>query len=395
MSRIYSKALKVIAWIGVENPNFARQPSSAKTQAFDRLHDLNNSRFKRPASPCISKSKLEAVIQGPDEQLKLNSLAEIQARTYWDRLWIIQELILARDIEIRCGTHVITWNSLHEAFLAIEIHRPEILLRRGIYGLIQDERLRREYFRLVDIRSLFEFFENFSQSECSDPRDKVYGLLSLVPPCCQEAVKVDYSRTAHEIGVLMMAHELKHLDRKGRWGHSRLENMISHLGEHHLLDPAAEEDLPISGFSFRTEQATAVKLWCSFLGAISSVRKHEKGDILSLDHGSVAWTSEVQSERGTITVHTTDPIEAKDLVYRINTRDFLILLRRSERRLLMIGWAQNLLFVDAQHLLPSTWQPDNIIRASYKDRIYLNMSALCSFVRICEGKVEFRCESVT
>jgi len=79
MRDIYSKAAAVQVWIGQEI-------------------DINSLVF--PALPALNESsKREELGEDPDVWVPI---AKIFYGSYWDRLWVQQELVFAKDIVVHC-----------------------------------------------------------------------------------------------------------------------------------------------------------------------------------------------------------------------------------------------------------------------------------------------------
>jgi hypothetical protein len=86
MSIIYSKAITVFAWIGPESPELTMD-----TTVFTTSTRLTNGR--------------------PSQSL-LRVLFDVVSRDYWKRLWVIQELTLARKARIWYGRQSATKGQL-------------------------------------------------------------------------------------------------------------------------------------------------------------------------------------------------------------------------------------------------------------------------------------------
>jgi hypothetical protein len=90
MGRIYSEAERVVAWIGMEDPSAMSTRASTATGhselriAFDCLNRLYYSKY-----PWASTSLEREVVE------------RLCHRSYWTRLWIVQEFVLAREIKIQ------------------------------------------------------------------------------------------------------------------------------------------------------------------------------------------------------------------------------------------------------------------------------------------------------
>lgn len=123
--------------------------------------------------------------------------------TYWTRLWIIQENVLARSCIFFLGNHQYSRCDLfnYASLLSREIPAPpfDTQLTAHIRGLLTPARSEIQL-------SLEQAFARFHcrTAKCSEPRDLVYGLLGLVHPT--HRIPVDYSLTQMEVfGSLMDA----------------------------------------------------------------------------------------------------------------------------------------------------------------------------------------------
>ena len=142
----------------------------------------------------------------------IRSLAEIMRKPYWTRLWIIQEVILARKLTLHCGQFTFGWSQVDQwlpsqhngakncildcfgayvdtyttSYTASGI--PQVTsnvlnppwktewreLQYGRVGVLNQ--WRKQHFR----PTLMHAINEFGYSECKWPRDHVYGLLGLV-----------------------------------------------------------------------------------------------------------------------------------------------------------------------------------------------------------------------
>lgn len=102
--------------------------------------------------------------------------------------------------------------------------------------------------------SLFGLFEKYSESECVDKRDKVYGLLALARPCCQTDTNVNYGNSHHEIGTSLLWHHIRYhsgslnLD-KNKTIRAVVRSLASHLHTNENLSPeVSNQDVRITFF---------------------------------------------------------------------------------------------------------------------------------------------------
>lgn len=101
MGDIYSQATRVVAWLG---------------------QDDNESRCGRIFLSGLSSSLSERyclidwVCQRRRHEEQWQALNSLCSRSYWSRLWIIQEVLLASDLLIQCGSLSFQWEELSKVF---------------------------------------------------------------------------------------------------------------------------------------------------------------------------------------------------------------------------------------------------------------------------------------
>lgn len=163
--------------------------SSAARERAQALLDLTHQ-----AQPC------EHTFSGftTESSIVLEAVAAFLSSPYWTRLWIVQEIALARSRRILFGNRSLPWDSLAEIcsqviehgldkILGCEPHHAFALsgLTKGAYGSYQTE--------------LHTILWNFSDRGCAEPRDKVYGLQALLEP--RRRLTVDYGIALPELFI--------------------------------------------------------------------------------------------------------------------------------------------------------------------------------------------------
>jgi hypothetical protein len=180
MKRIYSGATCVYSWLGYR--------SSLYTGLFDR--EL----VKQIRTLVYNTSRR---VQEHDQVLDLDKVE------YWERMWILQEFLLAKDVYLLAKRRKLPFTKLDP-----EIGRFEVawggrgLGANGTMSTLWG--LRRGRHRL-DFENLFTVFGSLSRSL---PRDRVFALLGLVGDREQdlELVKViDYTTTSWQLLLAILA----------------------------------------------------------------------------------------------------------------------------------------------------------------------------------------------
>lgn len=208
MTRIYQTAESVALWLG---------PDEDESQlAVDILHRLAT----RKGSP----QEVSRLLSSPDASRAVSALVSLFERDYWSRLWVVQEVLLATSITVYCGTAVTPWSVYLRASEAIRELGPGI---EALFGQKWDHR-----HRLINVsakRSLYidvlriggpaqlpsaADFTIFSRDRgdalpdllckcrrklASDPRDKLFGLLGILPTEIRDEFRPNYDRSAKEV----------------------------------------------------------------------------------------------------------------------------------------------------------------------------------------------------
>jgi Heterokaryon incompatibility protein (HET) len=121
---------------------------------------------------------------------------------YWSRRWIVQEILLARDVTIMCGENDLSWSDLRrfslrylrspvqyefDSLKGLDKTIPFIMSRHT--GVFTNE--------VQKVSTIRELLVDFSGTDCEVFHDKVYSLLSLASD--GDNIAVDYGCLPHEL----------------------------------------------------------------------------------------------------------------------------------------------------------------------------------------------------
>lgn len=219
MGKIYGQATRVIVWLGLSDAN--------SQLAFQVLSDIKH--WGPLLKPPVDLPA-EAIVNA-----NLTALLSVCRRGYWNRLWIIQEVLMARNLVLQCGKSSCTWLRLAWLFGALlNFNKTYRLDAHALHG--RDETikaiqrtiptslvLQRQYQNDNHLGALkykpylcplLGLFEEFGEAECHDLRDRIFGLQSMAELCCREAVPVDYSLTWADIYEKLLEHYILHHEMK-------------------------------------------------------------------------------------------------------------------------------------------------------------------------------------
>ncbi|KAF2167615.1 hypothetical protein M409DRAFT_54199 [Zasmidium cellare ATCC 36951] len=183
MPWIYRMAEQVVIWLGP-----AYESSDAAMDMF----------AKRP--PEGRKGNLSSLV-GKNAGIPIGLLC---GRPYWRRLWVFQEVTLARKVSLMCGNRLVAGESFRRVLSPIEDYKemvhcglaqPLRAADSNEYRLIEDSpalSLLSQRHTRKDRLLLYELIQSTRHLRCAEPRDRVYALLGVATDSCG-GIRVDYT----------------------------------------------------------------------------------------------------------------------------------------------------------------------------------------------------------
>jgi hypothetical protein len=172
MDVIYQKASTVVVWLGN-----ATQDSPAAFKLMRQIYAVAAETTTGDCDGTMTESDLEHYKLPTRDSSYWKALDEIYWRPWFARIWIVQEIILAREAIVLCGKDRIPWS--HFLIVASYIHS-----RNLPYLVRVDPRppLRFNYYRHAKhfgLYTLDSLLAATRQSLSTNPLDKVYALLGI------------------------------------------------------------------------------------------------------------------------------------------------------------------------------------------------------------------------
>ncbi|KAL1870719.1 hypothetical protein Daus18300_005039 [Diaporthe australafricana] len=184
MKDIYSRAESVAIFLGGHTGQGVNSPGAKLMQR------LTDDRFR--AGRAVRKNWGGA--------FDYHGVSDLFRLPYWSRIWVIQEVLLARRADIMLGNTSI---SLHEFIENFMKHLPEPikdLLPLWLYS--------QGGSRFGDVDAFSDLLKRTSTCKASDERDMVFALFGLVQGASLEGLEADYSKTMTEIHTGLAAYFL-------------------------------------------------------------------------------------------------------------------------------------------------------------------------------------------
>lgn len=194
MADIYARCTSVIVWLGL--------PGANSELGLDVLSFLSNSN-KRIGGGGAPWDHL------PTEEVK-TGIQDILQRTYFTRLWVVQEAALAKRIQMYVGNTSIEWSrSQTRKFLArVKMTELSPSWMESELSLVDFQPIRELLEQnlaadakrrgTVEVPSLLDVVHSIRHRKCIDPRDRIYGAMSLVTPAEVAGLVPDYNLSWEE-----------------------------------------------------------------------------------------------------------------------------------------------------------------------------------------------------
>ncbi|KAI0190409.1 heterokaryon incompatibility protein-domain-containing protein [Xylaria flabelliformis] len=178
MRTIYAKSIRCVADLG--------EPTSSS----DMVIEYANNPGDNESMDQLSRELVD------------DALSDLFRRKYFSRIWIIQEIVSAPQVKINCGTGSVDWRLL----VASTPMSIPLYWMQGFRDSVATGRPTNAYH---GPRGLLQLLRDTADSECSDPRDKIFALLGLVRGLDLEGITADYDLTYVQVYTGLAAYLIR------------------------------------------------------------------------------------------------------------------------------------------------------------------------------------------
>ncbi|KAI8624574.1 heterokaryon incompatibility protein-domain-containing protein [Xylariaceae sp. FL1651] len=210
MAQIYGQAASVAVWLG---------PETARSDlAITLLKTLLDAWAKDQDT--MSNSAVADLIASDEWRPNFAALVDLFQRDYWHRLWVVQEILNAKDVLVYCGNSCLPWLYYYNASLALYQCRPHLerAFPVGITRIMGESSPRQRYSfadiltsqgpagleilklpRMNDVTSFLQVIRICRTKLASEPRDKVFGILGILSDSIQKNFPLNYYASVRKI----------------------------------------------------------------------------------------------------------------------------------------------------------------------------------------------------
>jgi hypothetical protein len=203
MGQIYERARMVVVWLGRESGQ----------EAFKLLQTLAELIISEPQEE-PEREHLESLFNECFDSLALSTLL---ASEWFQRVWVVQELVLAKEVELHAGYHNISYHLFECATRGLwkqhwqttsqktnPSRRRATMTFMNRLSLVDDLVYHRKRHRMQRLSvSLYDSCGRFADEtrKCSDKRDRIYAFLGLASE--ETRIPSDYNLTLDQIRLEM------------------------------------------------------------------------------------------------------------------------------------------------------------------------------------------------
>ncbi|KAK2676523.1 hypothetical protein RAB80_008709 [Fusarium oxysporum f. sp. vasinfectum] len=204
MPFIYSNADNVAIWLGPEENDSARA-----VRFLDAIETTGEP---------FDSSNISKLLAAGAENGDLLAVVSLFGREYWRRLWVVQEVFNAKRIMVHCGSTRLEWKKYQSASVLFSQRRGELIFnnkdklkRRLVTSPDQFSYVQTLIYQgpasLPDLKfhmsdgeeALLQVLRTCRRKLASDPRDKLYGILGVLPASIREEFRADYNLSVKDV----------------------------------------------------------------------------------------------------------------------------------------------------------------------------------------------------
>lgn len=206
MADIYRQASRVIVWLGPEggNSDLAISVLSYLSQQVE----ISKDGFLVPSPTATEPDWYDYETELPYNYKTWEAIANLARRDWFQRLWIVQEIQLANlRATMVCGDSSILWCHFRRCVIAL-------IRRRGLDISQHNALIKLQTLCIGSANlSISGVIEEHYSRICADPRDKIYGILGILPKEFRSKVVPRYTLSTPQVYQDVLLAHIDYTDR--------------------------------------------------------------------------------------------------------------------------------------------------------------------------------------
>lgn len=187
MGEIFGNANCIIAWLGVAKDN---SDVAMEWMADKRLD--------------------EKLMSSTSDDTERKAIASLCNRSYWRRVWIVQELYLAREYVVQCGSKIIPCEQFESSLASLNTVKPEDW-KEIVNNPADEHRRGRQRGTMISSGKQYNTLRRWLAAcinggfQCSKEHDLIYGLLGVSDDCKNGKIVADYKKPLRDLYLEALA----------------------------------------------------------------------------------------------------------------------------------------------------------------------------------------------
>ncbi|VUC35364.1 unnamed protein product [Clonostachys rosea] len=207
MATIYKEATRVVVWLGPESESSVL---AIKTLAFlgqQIVMTMDKWSFTAPGATEIDWCYNATLL--PYDKKTWRAINSLLQRSWFSRVWIVQEIQLAKDAVLRCGHDEMAWVEFRRAILALwgkSVLDSAISRRRLSF-------IERLVNPVTSTSTIYHILHRTDDRGCSNKRDRVYGVMGLFPGTFRARIQPQYFLGVGKVYLDFVRSHIEHVKR--------------------------------------------------------------------------------------------------------------------------------------------------------------------------------------
>jgi hypothetical protein len=188
MAEIYRDST-VLVWLGKDDAAQAFRCLRELATQYSTVEEMEDR--GRAQRNTLRASRVEVYQRNSIKGRDRDALVQLFQRDWFRRVWVVQEVALAKIVTVFAGTDSLDWITLHDAVTVLNhfiyvaytisevIDLESIAAYTTVYRIVQIRPYRHGHPQDCIPLSLLQYCSNFADAACSKDRDRVYAFLGL------------------------------------------------------------------------------------------------------------------------------------------------------------------------------------------------------------------------
>ncbi|KAH7076615.1 heterokaryon incompatibility protein-domain-containing protein [Paraphoma chrysanthemicola] len=218
MRRVYEQAQQVCIWLGEETASSLIGMQALRGDVLTMKKYWSSWKLSRKYGYLLPSYREQfsnlihaEVSQELDVELFAGEVRELLSRPWWNRIWTMQEAIVAKKLVLICGAETASWADVESYSREARLTHVRGMRVFGItlspdHTIVDDDyallsQLRQRWQNETWHFGVYELLYKFRRLGCTDPKDRVYGFLGLAERSLGFSIYFEYGLPVDQVYI--------------------------------------------------------------------------------------------------------------------------------------------------------------------------------------------------